>query len=218
MPRTAPRGGPQTRVKIAEAASPLFAERGFDDVTVAEIARAAGVSSVTVFKHFPRKEDLFFDRTIDAEELLRDAVRGRAEDVVAVDALRDALLAIAEERAPLSGLAHGSPGFYRTVAESPALQARALEIAASLQALLASELVADARFEGDAVLLAAFVLQGYATVMVGTAQRLLAADLTTGPEGFAVASDRDAEAIAADHRARVEALFAAIAEGVPARG
>ncbi|TPW76875.1 TetR/AcrR family transcriptional regulator [Schumannella sp. 10F1B-5-1] len=213
MPRTAPRGGPQTRVRIAEAASPLFAERGFDDVTVAEIARAAGVSSVTVFKHFPRKEDLFFDRTVDAEELLREAVRDRADGVSALDALRDALLALADERAPLSGLAHGSPGFYRTVADSPALQARALEIGAALQALLAAELAADERFEGDAVLLAAFVLQGYATVLIGTAQRVLAgAGAGTGSGAGAGAVDFDA--IAADHRTRVEALFAAIRAGV----
>jgi AcrR family transcriptional regulator len=71
MPRTGERGGPQTRARIAEVAARLFLDRGFDAVTVAEVAREAGVSSVTVFNHFPRKEDLYLDRAVDAVELLR---------------------------------------------------------------------------------------------------------------------------------------------------
>src|SRR4051812_20151864 len=71
MPRTDARGGPQTRARILEVSTRLFLERGYDAVTVADIARQAGVSSVTVFKHFPRKEDLFLDRADDAVELLR---------------------------------------------------------------------------------------------------------------------------------------------------
>jgi AcrR family transcriptional regulator len=50
----------ETRRVIAEAAMRLFIERGFDDVTVAEVAEAADVSVNTVFNHFPTKEDLFF--------------------------------------------------------------------------------------------------------------------------------------------------------------
>ncbi len=49
MARTSERGGPQTRSKIAEVAARLFIDRGYDEVTVAEVAREAGVSSVTVF-------------------------------------------------------------------------------------------------------------------------------------------------------------------------
>ena len=77
MPRTGERGGPRTAARIREVANRLFLERGYDSVTVAEVAREAGVSSVTVFNHFPRKEDLFLDRTADAIELLRTAVRDR---------------------------------------------------------------------------------------------------------------------------------------------
>jgi AcrR family transcriptional regulator len=53
----------QTRRVIADTARRLFAERGFEQVTIAEIARAADVSDKTVFNYFPAKEDLYFDRT-----------------------------------------------------------------------------------------------------------------------------------------------------------
>src|ERR1700710_2837718 len=88
MPRTSERGGAQTRARISEVAARLFLERGYDAVTVAEVAREAGVSSVTVFNHFPRKEDLFLDRALDADELLRSAVRGRAPGVDVLASLR----------------------------------------------------------------------------------------------------------------------------------
>src|SRR3954470_21987394 len=95
MPRTGERGGPQTRAKISQVATQLFLERGFDDVTVAEVAREAGVSSVTVFKHFPRKEDLLLDRADDAMDVLRTAVRDGG-DVLA--SLHQATLRLADER------------------------------------------------------------------------------------------------------------------------
>src|ERR1700759_1530443 len=104
MPRTSARGGPRTRAKIAEVAAPMFLERGFDAVTVAEIARAAGVSSVTVFKHFPRKEDLFLDRAADADEALRSAVRDRPPGESALAALRAMTPRLVDERHSLSGV------------------------------------------------------------------------------------------------------------------
>ena len=170
MPRTAERGGPETRRRIAGIASRLFLERGFDAVTVAEVAREAGVSSVTVFKHFPRKEDLFLDRAFDAAELLRAAVRERASGVDAVESLRAMTLRLVDDKHALSGLDERSAPFFRTVAESPALVARAREIAADLQRTLAEELERDPSFEGDPTLLAAFFVAGYAAVgRVGTA-------------------------------------------------
>src|SRR3712207_9197491 len=51
----------QTRTLIRETAQRLFAERGFEAVTIADIASAADVAGQTVFNHFPTKEDLFFD-------------------------------------------------------------------------------------------------------------------------------------------------------------
>src|ERR1700710_838384 len=102
MPRTDSRGGPQTRARIREVANQLFIERGFDAVTVAEVARAAGVSTVTVFNHFPTKEDLFLDRVDDAVELLRSAVENRGADVDVLTSLHTATMGLVDARHPLS--------------------------------------------------------------------------------------------------------------------
>jgi AcrR family transcriptional regulator len=200
MPRTSERGGPQTRARISEVAARLFLERGFDAVTVADVAREAGVSSVTVFNHFPRKEDLFLDRAEDAAELLRTAVRDRATGVDALASLRETTLRLVDTRHPLSGVNDRSVPFFRTVAGSPALIARAREIASGLQGTLTVELRRDPGFGGDAALLAAFFIAGYAAVLVETAGRLIGgADPGTEVDG---------------QRARFEQLFAALREGV----
>jgi AcrR family transcriptional regulator len=203
MPRTGERGGPQTRARISEVAGRLFLERGYDAVTVAEVAREAGVSSVTVFNHFPRKEDLFLDRAVDAVELLRSAVRDRAPGVDVPASLRDATLSLVDARHPLSGLNDRSVPFFRTVAASPALIGRAREIAAELQQTLTEELDDDPSFEGDGTLLAAFFTAGYAAVLVETARQRLDGDPPS--------------AVVEDHRLRLERLFDALRSGVGPR-
>ena len=67
----------QTRQQIAEAARRLFGERGFEHVTVAEIARAADVSTQTVFNYFPTKEDLVYWRLESFEDELLSTIRDR---------------------------------------------------------------------------------------------------------------------------------------------
>lgn len=200
MPRTSERGGPLTRRKISDVATMLFLERGFDTVTVADVARQAGVSSVTVFKHFPRKEDLLFDRVEDAVAILRAAVRDRGAGVDALTSLRDASFRLVDERHALSGVKAGSIPFYRTVAASPALIARAREIAAELEQTLAADLEVDAEFDGDPTLFAALFIAGYTTVLTGTARRVIAADAP--------------EPVVEDHRARLTALFDALRSGL----
>jgi len=65
----------RTREEIAAAAMGLFRERGFDSVTVAEIAHAAEVSEKTVFNYFPAKEDLILHRGQEHTEALIVAIR-----------------------------------------------------------------------------------------------------------------------------------------------
>ncbi|MET0424531.1 MAG: helix-turn-helix domain-containing protein, partial [Actinoplanes sp.] len=102
MPNRGDRGGSRTRAHIADVATGLFLERGFDDVTIVEVAAAAGVSKVTVFAHFDRKEDLLLDRLPDVVEIARAAVRERAGEVGVVEAIRRTLLALTDERHGLS--------------------------------------------------------------------------------------------------------------------
>ncbi|WP_410598996.1 TetR/AcrR family transcriptional regulator [Amycolatopsis sp. lyj-90] len=200
MPRTGERGGPRTRARILEVANRVFLERGYEAVTVAEIAREAGVSSVTVFNHFPRKEDLFLDRADDAVDLLRSAVRDRAPDVEALTALRDMSFRLFDTRHPLSGVNDSSVPFFRTIAGSPALIARARAIESELRRTLAEELDSDPAFEGDGTLLAAFFIAGYSDMMVETARHLVAGE--------------PAETVVKDHRTRLERLFTALRDGV----
>jgi AcrR family transcriptional regulator len=115
----------RTRQEIAEAAMGLFARRGFDHVTVAEVAQAAGVSEKTVFNYFPTKEDLFYDEVPAREAAIVDAVRNRRPGES---------IAAALERLQVRGSDRlASPGFAtfaRIIEESRALQAKELEIMA----------------------------------------------------------------------------------------
>jgi AcrR family transcriptional regulator len=78
----------QTRDEIARAAMTLFAERGFDDVTVAEVADSAGVSEKTVFNYFPAKEDLVFPDGEQRWLALLDSIRNRPAGASLVDVFR----------------------------------------------------------------------------------------------------------------------------------
>jgi AcrR family transcriptional regulator len=156
---------------------------------------------VTVFNHFPTKEDLFFDRSDEAADLLREAVRDRPTGTDVLASLQAMAIHLFEERQPLSGVDPRSEGFFRTVAASPALVSRARVIAADLQRTLAEQLSRDGSFDGDADLLAAFFVGGYATVMVGTARRLL--------EGAAPDSVLDG------HAKRLQHLFTALHGAFP---
>jgi AcrR family transcriptional regulator len=114
----------QTRDSIAMAAMGLFQARGFDDVTVAEVAHAAGVSEKTVFNHFPSKEDLVFFRADDRLVERADALRNRPPGVPV------SRLFAAETMAFLDMIEAGRSEVYMTVPRlvraSPALRARLL--------------------------------------------------------------------------------------------
>src|SRR5277367_7114324 len=77
-----------TRQVISDTATHLFIERGFDQVTVDEIAAAADVGRMTVFNHFPRKEDMFFDLDEEGREILREALRQRDPSIAPIETYR----------------------------------------------------------------------------------------------------------------------------------
>jgi len=77
-----------TRAAILDAATELFLERGFDGVSVREIADKADVSPKTVFTHFPQKEALVFSDENERHERLVTAVSGRAPGTTISEALK----------------------------------------------------------------------------------------------------------------------------------
>ena len=138
----------RTRQQIADAAWRLFAERGFDQVPISQIAAEAEVSEATVFNYFETKEDLVFHRMEAFEDELLDAIRDRAPGESIVQAFGGFVLK------PRGFLARDDPAAsegMRTVARvmnSPTLQAREREIleryTEALAGLIAQERGADA--------------------------------------------------------------------------
>ncbi len=117
-----------TRQAISVAATSLFFERGFDHVTVDDIAAAAHVGRMTVFNHFPRKEDMFFDLDEEGREILRQALRQRDPRVAPIETLRMLAHRLVAEHSPFVEFSAVSQGFIETIESSETLTARARAI------------------------------------------------------------------------------------------
>ena len=130
----------QTRQAIADAAMGLFVERGFDHVTVGDIARRAGVSEKTVFNYFPTKEDIFFDEVPERLEALTEAVRARLPDRSLVETMHE-LHTTLSRRLASPGFAH----FARVIEDSPALRAKEVEVMAQFSDHLAATIRKELR-------------------------------------------------------------------------
>jgi AcrR family transcriptional regulator len=78
----------EARQAISGTAMALFAAQGFDEVTISQVADAAGVSKMTVTNYFPRKEDLVFDRAEVTIRSLADAAVARAPGESLLAAIR----------------------------------------------------------------------------------------------------------------------------------
>ncbi|WP_242909823.1 TetR/AcrR family transcriptional regulator [Actinomadura terrae] len=133
----------QTRRRISDIATGLFLTSGFDNVTIADVARAAEVSVNTVFNYFRTKEDLFFDRQGDHLEQLTRDLRDRRPGEGVVALFRRHFLEGLDARSYRTAFHEGSDVWTRTVRASPALMARQREILQEAQdhiaALLAEE-------------------------------------------------------------------------------
>jgi AcrR family transcriptional regulator len=134
----------RTRQLIAETARRLFAERGFEAVSVSEIAREAEVSEATVFNYFPTKEDLVYQGMEAFEEQLLAAVRQRQAGESVLEAFGRFVtqprgFLAAEDESSKQALLDAS----RMIAASPALIARERQVLSryteSVAALLGEE-------------------------------------------------------------------------------
>ena len=117
-----------TRQDISDAATRLFFERGFDHVTVDEVAAAADVGRMTVFNHFPRKEDLFFDRDEEGRERLREALRQRDPRTGPIETYRLLAHRLVAEQSPYLSFSAEGQRYIETIEGSATLKARARAI------------------------------------------------------------------------------------------
>ncbi|MGW1586781.1 TetR/AcrR family transcriptional regulator [Streptomyces sp. NPDC002386] len=124
---------------VSDTAVRLFLERGFDAVSVAEVAAAAGISKPTLFRYFPAKEDLVLHRIADHETEAARIVAGAAEPL---EALRRNFLDGLERCDPVTGL-NDHPAvlaFHRLLYGTPALAARVYGYLERSEAALAEAL------------------------------------------------------------------------------
>src|SRR3954447_6912009 len=141
----------QMRQLIASTARSLFAERSFEAVTVAEIARAADVSEATVFNYFPRKEDLFYSGLEAFEDELLTGIRERRPGESILDAFgRFVLTPRGLVAAKDPDAAERLAAITRVISESPALLAREEQIFAAYTDSLA-RLIAEETGDGTSI-------------------------------------------------------------------
>jgi AcrR family transcriptional regulator len=159
----------QTRQAISDIATGMFAERGFDAVTIAQVAEAAGVAKMTVTNYFPRKEDLVFDRAEAIVRSLADIVEARAPGESMLAAIRrDFAERIARADVTL-GLS--SPAFARMIENSPALTSRGLEMIYQREQALGDAIVAETGVDDPQVRLVAALLASVHRVLYADASR-----------------------------------------------
>jgi AcrR family transcriptional regulator len=192
----------QTRLQIAETARLLFLERGFDAVTVAEVAREVDVSAGTVFNYFPTKEDLFYSGMELFEEQLIDGVRNRPAGESVLAAFRRVVLE-GIPRLARDDTADVIATAARIVGSSRSLQARERELVARYTEELAALIAEETRRPADDVEPA-----GVAAALMGTQRALVAyvhANVLAGQRGSRLASAA---------RSQAKRAFARLEEGL----
>lgn len=158
-----------TRRAISVVADRLFRERGFDHVTVDEIAAAADVGRMTVFNHFARKEDMFFDRDEEGRQILRDALQQCDPGVSPIETLRLLAHRLVAEQRPFVQFSAASQGFIETVEGSETLKARARAIRDELAQVVAvalAECVGCPPNDPDANLAAGLLLATWSVAFI----------------------------------------------------
>lgn len=131
----------EAREAISRTAIELFAATGFDEVTISQVADAAGVSKMTVTNYFPRKEDLVFDRAEAIIASLADAAAARAPGESLLAAIRRDYA----ERIAAGDVTLGPPTatFARMVQNSHVLSSRLREIADLTERALGDAIAAE---------------------------------------------------------------------------
>ena len=158
----------ETRQAISDIATMMFVKHGFDEVTIAQVAGAAGVAKMTVTNYFPRKEDLVFDRAEVVIRHLADVIATRLPGESMLAAIRrDYAEAVARADVTL-GLS--SPAFARMILSSPALTGRAREMLDQREQALGDAIAAETGTDNPQ--------QRLVAALLSSAHRVLAAEAT----------------------------------------
>ncbi len=169
----------QTREVIADIALKLFIERGFEAVTLAEIANSANVSVNTIFNYFHTKEELFFDRQMDVEDTWSRIVRERASGETIVAALRRDFLTRLAKRDPYLGLNDDFVTFARIIQASQTLQSYEYKIGEHARDTLARTLADEIHAKPSDIkprIVASMIHSIYNVLLAESRQRLLAGE------------------------------------------
>jgi AcrR family transcriptional regulator len=192
----------QTRQQLAETARRLFVERGFDAVTVADVAKEADVAVATVFNYFPTKEDLFYSGMESFEAQLLAAVRDRPAGESVLAAFRRVVLEGTPRLATDEAIENIEVAA-RVIGTSRSLQAREREIVARYTDQLAALIAEEAGRPQDDVEAAAV-----AAALMGT-QRALVSNVHAS-----VLTGRRGRPLATKARAQAERAFARLERGL----
>ncbi|MFE9574653.1 TetR family transcriptional regulator [Streptomyces sp. NPDC006692] len=176
----------QTRQRIAAVALRLFSERGFDAVTVNEIAEAAEVAKATLFAYFPTKESLVLHGASDDD--LAGIVARRPAGQTFLEALRAHHRALATAQLPPADL-DALLARVRVIQDNPALQAAANGLLYQQRQALA-QVLADEYGSTAAALMAAQIAASLLTLQETYFQRLLGG---TSPKDAGRALAKDVE-------------------------
>ena len=169
----------QTRQEIVGAAARLFHAKGFDNVTVEEVAEAAGVSKKTVFNYFATKEDLAFDRFEEREASLISAVRDRPAGLSVLESFRAGALAYCDQLAA-EPPGHQRGGFFTLIEGSAVLARRWHQVRNHYAEILAAELAGEAGADPDdplASAVASALLGAQRAMMHASRKKLLDGEL-----------------------------------------
>jgi AcrR family transcriptional regulator len=150
----------QTRESIERAALELFAVRGYDDTTLAEIAEASDISQRTIFSYFESKEDILFCEEPSFIERIGEMLEQRPEGATTVDALREFM-------ATLPPLDEQAQKRKRIIAASPGLQMKLRAHIGELESVLADSIAKDLAAGPDDIrpaLIAASMTTAFITV------------------------------------------------------
>src|SRR5215471_4471233 len=180
----------ETRQAISDIATHMFVEHGFDEVTIAQVADAAGVAKMTVTNYFPRKEDLVFDRAEAVVHHMADVIAARAPGESMLAAIRrDYAAAVARADVTL-GLS--TPGFAGMILSSPVLVSRAREMVDQRERALGDAIAAETGIDNPQ--------QRLVAALLASAHRVLAAEATQ--RSLAGQSREEICAVLADASAR----------------